>query len=210
MNIFILSTGRCGSTTFIKACSHITNFTSAHESRSGLLGDDHFNYPENHIEADNRLSWLLGRLDKSYGDDAIYVHLKRNDSDTARSCTKRYSVGIIKAYRDDGVLLGLPGRIEPMSVALDYCHTVNSNIEMFLKDKTQKMEINLEDIDRDFSAFWELIGAEGDITAALAEFNTHYNSSEQRIRSRMENTVPRLLHKLKRLIVKLPDYIKNS
>ena len=38
-------------------------------------------YTKGHIEVDNRLSWMLGRLDKVYADDlAIYVHLKRNRS----------------------------------------------------------------------------------------------------------------------------------
>jgi len=39
MNVFVLNTGRCGSTTFSKACQHVSNFTSQHESRVGLLGD---------------------------------------------------------------------------------------------------------------------------------------------------------------------------
>ena len=99
MNIFILNTGRCGSTTFIQACKHITNFSCAHESRTAILGKERMDYPDDHIEADNRLSWLLGRLDKKYGDDPFYVHLKRNENDTARSFTRRYSSGIIKAYR---------------------------------------------------------------------------------------------------------------
>ena len=85
MNVFVLSTGRCGSTTFIKACSHITNYSSAHESLSTRTGKQRLNYPENHIEADNRLSWLLGRLDNTYGDDAFYVHLNRNIEDTIAS-----------------------------------------------------------------------------------------------------------------------------
>ncbi len=56
MDVFVLCTGRCGSTTFIKACAHITNYTAAHESRTGLLGSDRLDYPGKHIEADNRLS----------------------------------------------------------------------------------------------------------------------------------------------------------
>lgn len=76
MNIFVLNTGRCGSTTLIKACRHITNYSEAHESRCAMLGRERLNYPPNHIEADKRLVWLLGRLDKEYGDDALYVHLK--------------------------------------------------------------------------------------------------------------------------------------
>lgn len=176
MNVFILNSGRCGSTTIIKACSHITNYTSAHESRLSLLGEERLKYPSNHIEADNRLSWFLGKLDKYYGKNAIYVHLKRNDHDTARSFVRRYSGGIIKAYREE-VLWRLPQNSDPMAISLDYCDTVNSNIELFLKDKPKQMNFYLENANKDFQTFWNLIGAEGNFTAALSEFNVKYNSS---------------------------------
>ena len=176
MNIFILNTGRCGSTTFIMACRHIQNFTSAHESRTARLGDARFNYPENHIEADNRLSWLLGRLDLKYGDNAFYVHLKRNEIETAQSYVHRFSRGIMNAYRGRGILMGISEQCDPMSVALDYCRTVNSNIELFLKDKSRVMEIHLEEIEQDFTTFWNRVGAVGDLRAALAEFKTRYNA----------------------------------
>ncbi len=181
MNIFILNTGRCGSTTFIKACQHISNFSSAHESRSKLIGEERFNYPKNHIEADNRLSWVLGRLERVYGNDAIYVHLKRDDNATASSFVKRFSRGIVKAYKE-GVLMGsfdenALSNHAPLSVALDYCDTVNSNIELFLKDKSQKMDFWLENAQEDFPKFWQLIEAEGELEAALAEFATCYNAS---------------------------------
>ena len=176
MNIFILNTGRCGSMTFIKACEHITNFSSAHESRCDQLGDARLAYPDNHIEADNRLSWFLGKLDKQYGDNAIYVHLKRNNNDTATSYAKRlFPGGIIPAYRK-GILQHLPDDTPDLSVSLDYCDTVNSNIEHFLKDKTRKMEFNLENAKQDFKKFWAFIDAEGDLDSALAEFNIAYNS----------------------------------
>jgi len=176
MNVFILNTGRCGSTTFNMACEHITNFTSAHESRCDRLGEDRLAYPDNHIEADNRLSWFLGRLDNHYGDKAIYVHLMRNSHDTASSYAKRlFPGGIIPAYRK-GILQHLPADISDMSVSLDYYDTVNSNIEHFLKDKTRKMEFNLENAKEDYKKFWELVGAEGDLDAAMAEFDIPYNS----------------------------------
>jgi hypothetical protein len=66
-NIFVLCTGRCGSTTFIKAAGHIRNYSAAHESRTEELGHARFAYPNFHIEADNRLSWLLGRVDTLFG-----------------------------------------------------------------------------------------------------------------------------------------------
>jgi hypothetical protein len=212
MNIFVLNTGRCGSTTFIKACRHITNFSSAHESRVGLLGEARFNYPNNHIEADNRLSWLLGRLDRHYGDDAIYVHLQRNTNATAISYAKRlFPGGIIPAYRI-AILKDVPTETSDVSVALDYCCTVNSNIELFLRDKTKKMDFVLENAKQDFQKFWELIHAEGDLDAALSEFHITYNPSAQPIadQPKPSNLLIRTMEKVRRLIIKLPDFIKNA
>ncbi len=198
--------------TFIKACRHISNFTSAHESRSGLRGDARFDYPKNHIEADNRLSWFLGKLDKYYGRDAIYVHLKRNNHDTAKSYVKRFFPGgIIAAYRSS-ILMNLPGDSDPMSVALDYCDTVNSNIELFLKDKPLKMDFSLENAKQDFAKFWDFINAEGDLDAALSEFNILYNASKQ-LTANKEKKSPvlvRILRKLQRVAQKLPAFIGSA
>ncbi|TNF34848.1 MAG: hypothetical protein EP315_06710, partial [Gammaproteobacteria bacterium] len=105
MNIFILNTGRCGSMSFIQACQHITNYSSAHESRCHLIGDERLNYPARHIEADNRLSWFLGRLDQVYGNSAFYVHLSRAKPATVASFARRGDFGIMQAYRE-GILLG--------------------------------------------------------------------------------------------------------
>ena len=179
MNVFILCTGRCASTTFVEACKHIKNYSTAHESRSVLIGDERLNYPLNHIEADNRLSWFLGRLERAYGDDAFYVHLKRNDLDTARSFIKRYDSGIIKAYRS-GPLMGSPPNTNPLHLCLDYCDTVNANIEAFLKDKTKKTNVSLENAKEDFKHFWDLIGAAGDLRAALSEWDKINNASGRR------------------------------
>lgn len=175
-NIFILNTGRCGSTTFIQACNHITNFTALHESCLTYTGGRRLAYPDNHIEADNRLSWMLGRLEKKYGNDAFYVHLSRDVGTTADSFAKRMGFGIMKAYRD-GILLGAGEDQSALDLALDYIETIESNIELFLKDKTHKMEFHLESAKTDFEIFWDRIGAEGDLNAALKEWNINYNAS---------------------------------
>ena len=177
MNVFVLCTGRCGSVTLTEACHFIKNYSSAHESRSSLLGADHFAYPANHIEADNRLSWFLGRLDAHYGDNAAYVHLTRDIHAVAKSYAGRYDIGIMKAYRGKGILMGLPEDADPLQVALDYCQTVNSNIKAFLKDKTKKMDFMLEDADRDFPRFCDFIGADVDMPAALQQFQVRHNAT---------------------------------
>jgi len=176
MNVFVLNSGRCGSTTFIKACQHITNFSAAHESLLEKIGGQRLDYPKNHIEADNRLSWLLGRLDKSYGDDAFYVHLKRRPQDTASSFAKRIDFGILKAY-EQGVLMHDTHQLPANDIASDYIETTNSNIELFLKDKTHKMLISLETVQTDFTDFWQRIGAQGNCDDALNEWRINYNAS---------------------------------
>jgi hypothetical protein len=178
MNIFVLTTGRAGSVAFIAACQHINNLSAAHESRVHLIGEDHFNYPENHIEADNRLSWFLGTLDRKFGDRAMYVHLTRDRETVAKSYLKRYEYerGIIKAYHQ-GILRGNITGLEPLEICLDYCDTVNDNIRHFLKDKTNTMEIHLERILEQFPIFWERVAATGDLNAALLEWSEPRNQS---------------------------------
>jgi len=176
MNVFILNTGRCGSSTFIKACEHISNYSAAHESRATLIGEQRLTYPAQHIEADNRLSWLLGRLDKQYADDALYVHLSRNQQQTIESFSKRADFGIMQAYKE-GILLGGESNQTSEQIAKDYIDTVESNIEFYLKDKTHKMDFSLDNAKQDFETFWEFISAEGDLQAALDEWDVSYNAS---------------------------------
>jgi len=146
-----------------------------------MLGRERLNFPVNHIEADNRLTWFLGRLEKTYGDDAVYVHMKRDAGAVAESFVKRYdNGGIMRAYRTGGILMDLPEQADPLRVAMDYCDTVNSNIEAFLSNKTKKMEFRLETGKEDFVAFCQLIGAEVDMDAALAEFDNTHNASAKR------------------------------
>jgi hypothetical protein len=189
MNVFVLGTGRCGTVTFVKACSHITNYTAGHETRSRFVGRERLQYVDGHIEADNRLSWFLGRLDQQFGDGAFYVHLRKDDAETARSYARRkFKGGIIPAYYE-GILMGLDrgSDVQDLSpdtlleVSRDYCETVNSNIELFLKDKSNKMTIRLESVQDDFARFWKEISAEGDLNAALAEWDVRYNATREAV-----------------------------
>jgi len=177
MNVFILNSGRCGSTTFIKACQHITNYSAAHESLLNNIGTQRLNYPENHIEADNRLSWILGRLDNKYADRAFYVHLTRNDNDVATSFCKRINFGILKAY-EQGILMHQQHLLPAQDIAEDYLKTIEANINFFLKDKSNKMTVSVETAKKDFSEFWGNIGAQGDLEKALNEWDKNYNASQ--------------------------------
>jgi hypothetical protein len=182
LRVFVLTTGRSGSVTFANACRHITNFSVGHESRVRLIGGDRLSYPDDHIEVDNRLSWFLGGLEDLHGPDAFYVHLRRDPERVAASFDRRWQyrsrIGVIEAFahsivmhRDDW----------PEDRRRDLCRfyvdTVTANIEAFLRDKPLRMEVWVEDAARDFREFWKRIGADGDVEAAVAEWNHRYNSS---------------------------------
>lgn len=185
MRVFVLSTGRCGSTTFERACSHITNFTAGHETRRGYLFDRRFAYPDQHIESDNRLSWFLGGLDARFDPEHTrYVHLTRDPRRVARSYAQRWDTpfrsSMMRAFAH-GIMIRREWRPEQrVRVARFYVATVTANIRAFLKGQTHTMEFPLEDAKTLFPRFWDWIGAEGDLDAALAEFDVRYNATRPR------------------------------
>ena len=178
MRVFVLCTGRCGSTTFTYACRHMTNFTAAHESRAKFAGSERLEYPDNHIEIDNRLSWFLGRLEQTYGDNAYYVHLTRDARKVAESYARKMeNPASIGAAHKRSILMNSPQ--EDLKVCLDVVDTMRANIEFFLRDKAHVMHVSVENAAEEFSQFWHWIGAEGDEEAALAEWLVFYNDSKE-------------------------------
>ena len=177
MNGFILNTGRCGSTTFIKACEHFDNYSSGHETLIKQVRHQRLSYPKNHIEADNRLSWFLGRLDDQYGDNAFYVHLTRDIDLTVNSFIKRMDFGIMKAYKEGILMHSSKTTVPNEEIARDYVDTTNRNINLFLKDKTKKMNFMVESANQNFSEFMARINAKGELQLALDEWSTRHNES---------------------------------
>lgn len=209
MNVFILCTGRCGSTTFIEACYRITNYTAAHESNRAALGSKRLQYPDRHIEADNRLAWYLGGLERLYGDDAFYVHMKRDDYQTAVSYAQRRPPSrLMEAYLK-GILIGYDydPKASDVQAALDLVHTVNANIEAFLVNKSNKMNFPLEQADYAFGEFWDRIRAEGDFDAARQQWRRKYN---QAAAIPPRPILYRLVKKGNRVIRGLPQYIREA
>lgn len=181
-NIFVLCTGRCGSMTLAHACGHLSNWTAGHETRTHRLGDARLAYPLRHIEVDNRLSWILGRLDRLWGDEAAYVHLTRDPEAVARSFAARANQGIIRAYRTDILSRSrtLSTQVPVISFCRDYVATVTDNITAFLKDKTHVLPMRLETMGPDFDRFLDWSGAMGDLDAARAEIAVRHNATLSR------------------------------
>jgi len=175
MNVFVLTTGRSGSVTFARACGHITNYTTGHETRRMLLGRDRLAYPDRHIEVDNHLAWFPGRLEAAYGEAAFYVHLRRDDEAVAASYSRRWNKPLFRAYRK-GLLLDLEDGVDRLAVARDMVLTMNANIELFLRGKRNAMRFQLEDARSHLPVLWERILAEGDLEAALGEFEVRHHA----------------------------------
>lgn len=176
MNVFVLCTGRCGSVTFAKACSHITNYTTGHETRRNYIFRHRVNYPEDHIEIDSRLAFNLGRLEERYGQSAFYAHLTRNKNEVARSYLRKLEEkgqGTCRAWYE---IIGRPAPRDVWITPYDMVDAMEANIKAFLRDK-RHMNIRIEEAAIRFPAFLDAIGAEGNCGAALAEFDTHHNAA---------------------------------
>jgi hypothetical protein len=174
MNVFVLTTGRSGSLTFAWACSHITNYTTGHESRRSVVGPARLAYPDRHIEVDNRLAWFLGRLGEANGDEARYVHLLRDPEAVAQSYARRWQAPLIRTYRR-GILFEIDDDADRLAVARDLVSTLTANIEAFLATRRHVMRIRIEEAAAVFPDFWKWIRAEGDLAAALAELGKRYH-----------------------------------
>jgi hypothetical protein len=181
---------------------------------NGILGPQRFEYPANHIEADNRLSWFLGRLEDRFGDNAAYVHLIRDRGATARSLQQQYlarasdrnimysyifGLGMVKFRElEDSELYGY---------CEDFCDTVNRNIAAFMKDKTRTLTVRLENIAQDFGLFWDFIGAEGDREAALSTWTVRHNATK----GPEDHKAPRWnARKAVRFLKKLPQFYRQA
>lgn len=206
MRVFVLCTGRNGSFSLYNACRHITNYNCGHETRNKALGAERFDFADNFIEIDNRLSWFLGTLDKHFGDEAIYVHLLRDKQKTATSFAKRFGSprSIIDAFAEGIKQQRITelSSVEKSQVAIDYVDTITDNIELFLRNKSRKMDFHIEHYETDFQKFWKLIGAEGDFDLALAEFSKMHNAHTDQKLTRFRFNLKSVLLRLMRLFSK--------
>lgn len=191
MNVFVLCAGRTASTALTAACKHINNYSSAHESRVGILSSEKLKYPESHIEIDNRLIWFNQELDFQFGDAALYVHLKRDRVKVASSYEQRWNLNesIVKAFGHGILMKPRIAKSERKQICLDYVDHVERNIELFLSNKPNTLTIETENIKNDFEKLWHFVGAEGDLEKALMEFNVAHNVNKTSWLSKLKNAL---------------------
>jgi hypothetical protein len=167
------------------------------------VGPARFDYPDRHIESDNRLCWFLGTMQERFP-DALYVHLVRDPERVSESHAAKWVPGQ-PAYQPfewdlrhprrmwrrlqrrlappaDAPLtivrafgLGIARNMEGSAVNAKFMvETVTANIRAFLSDK-HWLPLRLEQCAVDFPPIWDRIGAIGDLGDALAEFEVRHN-----------------------------------
>lgn len=178
MKVLVLTTGRTGSMSLFRACQHVKNFTTGHDSKSGQLAVERVQTSDQHIEIDTRFAWFLGRIAECDNGDTHYVHLTRNSHAIATSYNRRWAnrKGIMRSYCE-----GLLERDKPSNdakVATDLVETVEANIKTFLIGRPHST-ITLENVAADLPLFFDAINAEVDVAKALAEFEHRHNHSRK-------------------------------
>ena len=183
MKVIVLCSGRTGSTTLYRSCQLLDNFSVGHESQVKRLGAERFQFPDQHIEIDNRLIWQLGNLQQHIGNQAMYVHLTRERSAVKQSFINRlYQPKSIFYSYCESIKKSTPENLSSDEIdhlADDLLNSIDANIRYFLKDKTHQMEFHVENYQQDFSHFWEFINAKGDFEKALTEWSRKHNSSKK-------------------------------
>lgn len=168
--------------TFVRACQHLDNFTAGHETLASKIGTARFDYPDRHIEADNRLTWMLGQLALRFDDDdTFYVHLRRHDTEVAASFQRRWSApnraGIIRAFAH-----GIVNRRadwpddQVLRVCEHYVDVVNANIEEFIRHR-RHTTMWLHELHDSLPPLLDELGATGDRTKLMNELDVRHNAS---------------------------------
>jgi hypothetical protein len=172
MRVFVTGTGRCGTCTFYQACRHITNYTAAHQTHYGKIGD--FEFPDQHIEVANMLAHGLAWMRQMYP-DARWVHLIRE----REACVESLAVG----RREELVSWShgcfvVTDNTDYRRMAEAYYDTVNANITAMIP--ADALTIETERAVEQWAAFWSYVGAEGDFEASRAEWQRAYNPRHHR------------------------------
>jgi hypothetical protein len=192
MKVFVLGTGRNGTKTFARACEHLTNYSVSHNTIREGAGFDHkmraLESKDNHIEVDDRFLW-------------------RDPAKVVRSYTKPRRLHLQGSLLNTFYhgILGTPVEKRKVSVAdaekagALCVEVINKNIEHFLAGKPHQIFIDIDHPAEKFRRFLEEIGAEGDVDAAVAEFETIYDPEG---RSRLWNHIRNFIYEAKLLMLR--------
>lgn len=164
MRAFVLTTGRAGSVTLARALGHAGNLSVSHQSDRlrETLG-----YPDNHVAVDPLLVWFAPLLAERFP-GARWFHLHRDPDRVAASFNRRWHRPLIQGWQ---MLSRVPrGR--------RCCDLYVQAVEAQIRRMNVELTVELGS-DHDFTCLWETLGAQGDLSAALATWRTRHNETRR-------------------------------
>ncbi len=181
MKVFVVGTGRCGTTTFVYACKHITNYKCVHEQPVTSSGGS-IKFPmeteRNVIYVDPRLSFAMPLIPN----DAFIVHLRRKREEVINSWIKRGKNWGPRAWLFTAFHWPAPSFSECCALCYDVM-VRNIEAELALRESCGQrisMTLHLESIKTRWMDFWRTIKAEGDYKESLAEWDRKHNATPTR------------------------------
>lgn len=138
MHIFVVGTGRCGTSTFYQACLHIKGFTVGHESSAGRIPS--WTYPDKHIEISSQLVYGIPKLRQRYA-DAKWVHLIRAREPCVESLA-RQCYDAMKAFSFQWFQCDHP--VDVVKAAGQFYDLTNELIEFSLSDLPAEQRFKIE------------------------------------------------------------------
>ena len=179
MNVFFVSPGRTGTKSISRVLKTIDGFTSLHESRVQELGESRIEYPDNHLESDNRLTWFMPQLTKKYSDKALLVIVHRDREEVARSYNDRwYKINIMKGYSQGILLRDLSDN--NLDVCRDYVNHVYTTLDYFKDSWKNVIEMNIKDPDEGIRGVLEFIGKEDYFEEVIKELKTRRSNKTKK------------------------------
>lgn len=167
--VFVVGTGRCGTSTFYQACLHATNYLSRHEAYA--IGDcPPFFFPEHpSIEIGSTLTMFIPRLKRRFP-QARWVHLQRERQacceSIARECHEE-SVGFAKRWL-------WKSEINPVRAAEIFYDSVNDLCQSLLPEA---FHLQLETVEQQWLDCWKFMNCVGDFSSSLSVWRRKYNPS---------------------------------
>ena len=172
MRVFVVGTARSGTTTLYQACRHIKNYTAGHESEAGMVPTYH--YPNQNIEASHLLVIAIPLLRSRYP-DSKWVHIVRNKEKTVASMRRQlwdWSEWWVAQWyltqQHSDIYYGIES----------YYDRVNDLCKELMP--AEHMTIDIDTAKEQWPDFWNWIGAEGEMEAAMKEFDRAYNPAIKR------------------------------
>ncbi|WP_127116203.1 sulfotransferase domain-containing protein [Shimia sediminis] len=143
--------------------------TAGHETRVKETYETRLNYPNNHIEADNRLTFFLPQLTEKFGNDAVLVIVVRDRKKIAASYSKRWFKTNLPKLYSQGILLRdfhensdtlLEGMVDWMYDTIFFCSKYWKHVVIFdLENPREGLSALAEkitfDVDKAEAAYYE-------------------------------------------------------